>query len=171
MNTVLDDNKKLCLASGAIIKLKPEMTIMFEVEDLAVASPATVSRCGMVLLEPKQLGFEVLIESYCTTLKSYIDEKIVEKVKEILFYLFNLSMEYVYRECKFPVPTGPNFITANALKMFDSFVSGWKGEADEPAQVPKDAEQICFNAIIFAAVWGIGAQIDETTRAKYDLFL
>ena len=133
MNTVLDDNKKLCLASGAIIKLKPEMTIMFEVEDLAVASPATVSRCGMVLLEPKQLGFEVLIESYCTTLKSYIDEKIVEKVKEIFFYLFNLSMEYVYRECKFPVPTGPNFITANALKMFDSFVSGWKGEADEPA--------------------------------------
>ena len=52
LNTVLDDNRMLCLVNGERIKLPATASFVFEVQDLKAASPATVSRCGMVFLEP-----------------------------------------------------------------------------------------------------------------------
>jgi len=64
MNTVLDDNKTLCLANGQRIKLPDTLTMMFEVQDLAVASPATVSRCGMVYQEFIHVGLDAVIDTW-----------------------------------------------------------------------------------------------------------
>jgi dynein heavy chain, axonemal len=64
MNTVLDDSMTLCLANGERMKLRPNMRMLFEVQDLAVASPATVSRCGMVYMTPSELGWMPYVDSW-----------------------------------------------------------------------------------------------------------
>lgn len=46
--------------------------MMFEVQDLAVASPATVSRCGMVYLEPSILGLMPFVECWLKRLPAII---------------------------------------------------------------------------------------------------
>ena len=64
MNTVLDDNMTLCLGNGQRIKLRTPMRMLFEVEDLRVASPATVSRCGMVYFTLSDLGWEPYVKTW-----------------------------------------------------------------------------------------------------------
>jgi len=54
------------------------MTIMFEVEDLNEASPATVSRCGMVYLIPEQLGWKFLIKPWLNNLPSNLKYDSIE---------------------------------------------------------------------------------------------
>lgn len=58
LNTVLDDSKMFCLTNGERIRLNDDSNVMFETRDLNQASPATVSRCGMVYFSNEFLGNE-----------------------------------------------------------------------------------------------------------------
>jgi dynein heavy chain len=50
MNSVMDDNKLLTLASNERIQLKAHMRMFFEIRDLNYATPATVSRAGILFI-------------------------------------------------------------------------------------------------------------------------
>ena len=73
---------------------------MFEVADLAVASPATVSRCGMVYLEPSYIGLSPFVECWLRTIPENI-----WPYKDKIQDLFDRFMEVrVLRESVFFVP-------------------------------------------------------------------
>ena len=86
------------------------MTMMFEVEDLAVASPATVSRCGMVYVEPASLGIEPYFVSWLNTLPPKVEAnpRIRDTLKGLGDKLLEIGCYFVRKEIPEPVKTVDN---------------------------------------------------------------
>ncbi len=97
------------------------MTMMFEVADLAVASPATVSRCGMVYLEPSILGLKPFVECWIKKLPDPVFAH-----REMLTKLFDAflepSIQFIRRNVKEIIPTMDSNLTFSLLKLMDCFL-------------------------------------------------
>lgn len=175
MNTVLDDNKKLCLNSGQILTLTPQMTMMFEVEDLAVASPATVSRCGMVYMEPGSIGIDPLITSWTKLLPDQIKkrQKFMGKLKGLFDDFVPKSLEFLRINCKQLVTTSDGNLTQSLMRILDCFLENYK--ETQIKKVSDDDLQILENSIdkIFhwALVWSVGCTTNLEGRNKFNIFL
>ena len=88
MNSVMDDNKLLTLPNGERIRLQPWCKLLFEVFDLQYASPATISRCGMVYVDPRNLG-------YWPYLKTWVNMAPYLENEEHRGLMMNLLEKYV----------------------------------------------------------------------------
>ncbi|XP_023385619.1 dynein heavy chain 9, axonemal [Pteropus vampyrus] len=82
LNTVMDDNKVLTLASNERILLNPTMRLLFEISHLRTATPATVSRAGILYINPGDLGWNPPVSSW-------IDKREIQTERANLTILFD----------------------------------------------------------------------------------
>lgn len=64
MNTVMDDNKVLTLVSNERVPLSPAMRMVFEINSLKNATPATVSRAGILYINENDIGWRPFMETW-----------------------------------------------------------------------------------------------------------
>ncbi|XP_036364895.1 dynein heavy chain 6, axonemal-like [Octopus sinensis] len=171
MNTVLDDNKMLCLANSERIKLTPYIHMLFEVEDLAVASPATVSRCGMVYIDPGGLQWFPYVEKWMKKWESLLKET----TKEFLLNLFreyvDKGFEFVRRNCGQTINQVNISKVTTLCKLYESLVFSEQSKKyiNFDASTNQLNSTLC-TTFMFCYVWAIGGNILESKWDAFDTF-
>ena len=117
--------------------------MMFEVEDLAVASPATVSRCGMVYMEPGALGLEPLIKSWLNTTPHAFKNKksFLPNLDGYFKKYLNEAIKFMRRNCLEPVPTVNNNIAQSLMRILDCYFADYV-ENEQRKIMPEDVEEL-----------------------------
>ncbi|XP_051831868.1 dynein axonemal heavy chain 10 [Antechinus flavipes] len=163
MNSVMDDNKLLTLANGERIRLQAHCSLLFEVGDLQYASPATVSRCGMVYVDPKNLKYEPFWIMWVNKINNKQEQKDLQHLyKKYVPYLIDMIVEGILdgrqgEKLKTIVPqTDLNMVT-QLTKMLDSLL---ETEIEEPELLE------CY--FLEALYCSLGASLLDSGRLKFD---
>ena len=164
MNSVMDDNKVLTLINGERISMPEQVSLLFELSSLAVASPATVSRCGMVYFDSADLGYEPYLKSWLST-----------KPKEFQPILSDLCTKYIdplleFKKinCKELVKVNETNAIQSLTRLFDTFANQENGVDSSDAENFPIMLQYWF---VFSLIWSVAAGLTEESRKQVDTFL
>ncbi|XP_059138610.1 dynein axonemal heavy chain 10-like [Physella acuta] len=165
MNSVMDDNKLLTLSNGERIRLQNYCAMLFEVYDLQYASPATISRCGMVYVDPKNLGYVPFWERW--RMKRPEEEaKTFDKLfKKYVSHVTDLVVDGLQdgqqvEKLKMIVPlTNLNMVQQLTVMLQATIV---QNDLD-----PAELEALMVQAL----VWSLGAGLLEESRIRFDTYL
>eukprot|EP00760_Papus_ankaliazontas_P005952 PhM_4_TR1281/c1_g1_i2/m.7199/K10408/DNAH; dynein heavy chain, axonemal len=198
MNTVLDDNKMLCLNNGERIKLPNTATFMFEVQDLRVASPATVSRCGMVYMEPYYLegGWRPISRSVAAQMEERHGKEFFNAATVVkhLDSAFQPLLDYLRQHCSEWIPTCDAQVVESLLFLLEAYVKAHELDDDEPptvadddamkvdvtdadgkpadklAEVPMKYGEMFDMYFTLSLIWSVGANVSDKHRDHFSKF-
>ncbi|KAL3666923.1 hypothetical protein V7S43_007870 [Phytophthora oleae] len=100
LNSVLDDNHLLTLPNGERINFGPNVNFVFETHDLRFASPATISRMGMIFLSDEDMAIERLVSKWLLTLPPPTDpssSSTRDALKQWIDELFTRGLEELHK--------------------------------------------------------------------------
>ena len=168
MNTVLDDNKLLTLISGERISMPPMVKCLFEVEDLSVASPATVSRAGMIYCDISGLGWRPYIDSWLQAKEADEEQKeSVPILASLIEKFFAKFLEFKRLNVNEMLPLSQCSCIASFCKLYDAVAT--------PQNGVKFGDENCNKFIemwfMYSVAWSLGGAADEAGRKKLDQYI
>lgn len=174
---VLDDNKKLCLNSGEIIAMSASMSLMFEVADLAVASPATVSRCGMVYYEPSALGWAPMLDSWLPCVQDRLPPAAAAHLRMLFERFVPVSLQWVQREVSQATPVAASSLVSALIHLCTALLDElFPSESSETGSGPPRSAvalaALMERLFVFSITWSFGATSAlSESRSQFDAFL
>ena len=165
MNTVMDDNKMLTLASNERIPLTPPMRLLLEVENMREASPATVSRGGVIFLNDTDVGWAPYIASW-------IQQREIESEKQMLTKLFEEYGERTYhqvsRNLKTIVPLPKINYAMSTAYILEGILGNGESFAQKVRQIgQEDGAKLLEMYFMYAVVWGAGGSLTSDKSGDY----
>ncbi|XP_046433182.1 dynein axonemal heavy chain 2 [Neodiprion fabricii] len=167
MNSVMDDNKILTLVNNDRITMPEQVSLLFEVQDLAVASPATVSRAGMVYNDYKDLGWRPYVTSW---MQQYEDKpEYQEELNQLMNRFVDTTLNFKRSKCEETVPVSELNLVQSLCKLLEVLATPKNGV--EMGEDPDAYSTVCKMWFLFCMIWSLCATVNEDGRQKMDNFV